>query len=79
MTLATPIMRSVDFYSFREKLNQEVFARDFIFLVLKWLEAEPNDIRAARSLTSEKAIDLSKQFFPIFIMEHMEPQNTTRH
>lgn len=77
--MTTSIMRSADFYSFMSRLDQEVFARDFIQFVLKWVHAEQEEFQTARTLTKDRAICLSKELFPIFVLESMELQNTTRH
>lgn len=72
-------MRSADYYEFLSKLESEVYARDFILFVLRWAQSEAEEVQMARRLNAIKAIELSKELFTLYILEHIQIQSTTRH
>lgn len=72
-------MRSQDFHTFLLKLNSEKCARDFLVFVLVWARAAPEDFEVARALPDRQAIQLSKELYPLYILENLDVSNTTRH
>lgn len=68
-----------DFHKFLQRLESEICARDFICFVLSWAAAPPEDFEIARELDTRRAIALSKEFLPIYMMENIEGQTPTRH
>lgn len=72
-------MRSQDFHTFLEELETEKRAREFLVFILKWARSSAEDFDIARELPRKQAIELSKEFYSIYVLENIDPPNTTRH
>ena len=72
-------MRAKDFHSFLQKLDSERYARDFVLFILRWAEASPEDFEKARGLKTTRAIQLSKELFPLYLLENLPNESQTRH
>lgn len=72
-------MRSQDFHTFLSELDSEQRAREFLVFILKWARAEAREFEIARKLPTKQAIELSKQFFPLYVLENLDLSNVTRH
>ena len=72
-------MRSQDFHTFLDELETEKRAREFLVFILKWARSPVEDFDIARELPGKQAIELSKEFYLIYVLENIELLNNTRH